>query len=112
MTKRPISVAILSAIFAGSGAIALAYHATDFKSSHPLAPDLIWVSLVSLAAVVGGIFMFRGHNWARWLAVAWLAFHVVISAFHSLAALTVHILLLSLFAYLLFRPRAGEYFRP
>lgn len=110
--KRPVSVTILSVIFAGSGAIALAYHAMDFKPSHPLAPDLIRVSLASLAAVVGGIFMFRGHNWARWLAVVWMAFHVVISTFHNLAALTVHILLLALFAYLLFRPRAAEYFRP
>jgi len=29
--------------------------------------------------------LLMGHNWARWLILAWLAFHVVVSAFHSLS---------------------------
>ncbi len=55
--------------------------------------------------------MLRGHNWARWLALAWIAFHVVLSAFHALAELAVHSLFCAIMAYFLFRPAANGYFR-
>lgn len=32
-----------------------------------------------VARIISGAFMLRGHNWARWLAFAWMAFHVAIS---------------------------------
>ena len=35
-----------------------------------------------------------GHNWARWLLVAWLAFHVVVSGFHSMSEMAAHAVLL------------------
>ena len=38
----------------------------------------------SSLAIVCGVFLLRGHNWARWLALAWIAFHVVLSAFHAI----------------------------
>jgi len=44
--------------------------------------------------------------------VAWLAVHVVISAFHSAGQLAAHAVLLVVVAYFLFKDRASEYFRP
>jgi len=41
------------------------YHLAEFKA-HPFQNDILWVSLVRLLAIVGGVFMLRGHNWARW----------------------------------------------
>jgi len=41
--------------------------------------------MIRIIAVVGGVFLLMGHNWARWLMLAWLAFHVAVSAFHSLS---------------------------
>jgi len=38
----------------------------------------MWVCLLSLAAVIAGAGLLRGYNWARWLALAWIAFHVAI----------------------------------
>ena len=64
-----------------------------------------------LAALVAGVFLLRGANWARWLAIAWIAFHVALS-FGSLQRLVVHTVILLLFVYLLFRPSANAYFRP
>ncbi len=55
--------------------------------------------------------MLRGRNWARWLLLVWLAFHVILSAFHALFELVVHSLLFAVIAYSLFRPRVSAFFR-
>ena len=55
--------------------------------------------------------MLRGHNWARWLALAWIVYHVILSAFHMLSELAIHILFCAILAYFLFRPTATRYFR-
>jgi hypothetical protein len=60
---------------------------------------------------VSGIFLLRGQNWARWLALAWIVFHVALSAFHPLRELAVHVVLCAFIALVLFRPAAGRYFR-
>jgi hypothetical protein len=55
--------------------------------------------------------MLRGRNWARWLLLAWIAYHVALSAFHSLSGVVTHALLFMVIAYFLFRPQVSEYFR-
>ena len=55
--------------------------------------------------------MLRGRNWARWLLLIWIAYHVILSGVHSLSQLVVHGLLFAVVAYFLFRPRASAYFR-
>jgi hypothetical protein len=55
--------------------------------------------------------MMRGQNWARWLAVAWMAFHVILSAFHAVRELAIHSLFLAVIAWILFRPEGARYFR-
>ena len=55
--------------------------------------------------------MLRGHNWARWLAMAWIGFHVVVSGFDSFPAFAFHGVMFAVFAYFLFRKQAAEYFR-
>jgi hypothetical protein len=60
---------------------------------------------------VAGVFLLRGQNWARWLALAWITFHVVIS-YGVLRELVVHGVICVVFAWILFRPAAGRYFRP
>ena len=89
----------------------IAYHLKEFKPQHPFQYDIVWITLVRLLAVVAGVYMLLGRNWARWLGLAWIAFHVIISAFHSAQELVIHGLLLALFAYFLLRPSASAYFR-
>ena len=69
------------------------------------------VLALSLLAVVGGAFLLRGRDWARWLSMAWIAFHVGVSFFHSMREVAVHALFLVVFAVVLFRPAANHYFR-
>ena len=47
--------------------------------------EFVGITVIGVAAVVAGVFMLRGRNWARWLALAWMASHVAISVFHPLA---------------------------
>ncbi|HEX4808924.1 MAG TPA: hypothetical protein VH325_08345 [Bryobacteraceae bacterium] len=110
MKKRPLSVTVIGCLYIVTGAIGLAFHLTDLKPQHPFQYDIVWISLVRLLAIVSGVYMLRGSNWARWLAIAWIAFHVVLSAFHSPLELLLHALLCAAFAYFLFRPQATQYF--
>jgi hypothetical protein len=111
MTQRPLSVTVIGWLFIAAGCVGLAYHATKFNSESPFHYDVIWVLLVRLLAVVCGVFLLRGSNWARWGLVVWLAYHVILSGFHSASELIMHGLLLAVVAYLLFRPRESELFR-
>ena len=107
---RPFSVIVLSLIMAVVGVIALVYHLTKTDWQHPLRDDVLWIFAVELIAIVCGVFLFRGHNWARWLTVLWLGFHVVIS-FHPLGQFVFHAVLFAMIAYILFRRPETDYFR-
>jgi hypothetical protein len=111
MSNRPLTVTIIAWIYVAVGAGGFALHASEILKYRPFQSDVLWVLGLSLLAIVCGVWMLRGCNWARWLAVAWLAFHVAISAFHTRQELIVHSVLLVVFAYLLFRPEATAYFR-
>jgi hypothetical protein len=56
------------------------------------------------------VFLLKGRNWARWLMLGWLAFHVVVSAFHSLSDCIAHVVLLLVVAYFLLTPPDSKYF--
>jgi uncharacterized membrane protein len=111
VNKRPLSVTIIGLLFLVAGIVGLAYHAREFKTHGPFQYDVLWVCLVRLLAIIGAIFMFRGANWSRWLLLIWMAYHIVLSAFHSLSQVIVHGLLLVVIAYYLLRPSASAYFR-
>jgi hypothetical protein len=82
-----------------------------FDSGGPprLAGDDVLVLAIGVAALIGGTFVLRGRNWARWLLAAWMAFHVAISVGKP-TELAAHIVIFGLIAFLLFRPPASAYF--
>src|SRR3989442_16009799 len=110
MNKRPLSVTLIGWLFIAAGGIGLAYHAAEFRTRRPL--EFAVVCFVRLLAVVGGAFLLRGRNWARWLLLAWMAYHVLLSVLHTPVELVMHGVLLAVIAYFLFRPKASAYFRP
>ncbi len=112
MNPRPLSVTVVSLVYVATGVLGLAFHARDFQSQHAFQFDVLGIALVRFLAIVSGVFMMRGHNWARWLAIAWIAAHVILSIFHSWFQVGVHALLCAAIAYVLFRPRAAQYFMP
>jgi uncharacterized membrane protein len=105
--KRPIPVTILGLLFIVAGLVGLAYH----LSQRPVDRWVALISFIRIIAVVGGVFLLKGRNWARWLMLGWLAFHVVVSALHSLSNGIAHMVLLLVVAYFLLTPPDSKYFQ-
>ena len=111
MNPRPLPVTIVAWVYIAMGVIGFVYHLPDLHANNALQFDGIGIELVRLLAVVAGAFMLRGRNWARWLAVAWIAFHVVVGALHSFQQAAIHTLFCAVIAFFLFRPASARYFR-
>lgn len=108
-SKRPISIWIIACAYLAVGAVGFVYH-FHLAELMALQRDSLLVELTELLAVVSGVFLLRGCNWARWLALAWMGFHVAIS-FPALRPVIIHSLLFGVIAWFLFRPDAARYFR-
>jgi hypothetical protein len=106
--KRPLSITILAWIYIAIGVVSFIYGAP----LHAIHADDVLAESVRLSGIVAGAWMLRGENWARWLAIAWILFHVGLSAFHNLRELAVHTVFGIAIATFLFRPNAARYFRP
>jgi hypothetical protein len=108
--RRPLTVTIVALIFIAVGIASLAFqvHAFRIYSFHL---EDIWITLVHLLAIVAGAFMLRGDDWARWLAVAWIAFHVGISFFNAWRGVVVHAIIAAGIIWLLFQAEARAWFR-
>ncbi len=108
--KRPLSVTILACVYIAVGAIGFAYHFTELRHAGAFSYEALLVELVEVLAILFGAFMLRGRNWARWLALAWIAFHVILSAFHAFPEFALHALFCAVIAWILLRPIAARYF--
>ncbi len=108
MNKRPISIVILAGVYILVGAVAFAFY---FPALLKGQPDSVWIELTELLAIIAGVFLLCRQNWARWLALGWIAFHVAISIYHPVRELVMHSLICIVIAWLLFRPAAARYFR-
>ena len=111
MSKRPHSITVISWLFVAAGFVGFAYHLTEFKARGPFQYDVALLCLIRLVPILSGVFMLRSSNWARWLLLVWLAYHVVLSVFHSLSQLAMHSLLFAVIAYFLLRSQASAYFQ-
>ncbi len=109
--KRPLSVTILSWIYIVMGIVGFIYHLKELSLQHPFQSDTLWVEGLRILAIVAGVFMLKAANWARWLAIVWIAFHVVISFMNSWQQAAMHAIFLAFIAFLLTRPAANAYFR-
>lgn len=108
---RPLSITLLACLYIAVGAIGFVAHVGEIRAGNVFRYDGIGIEIVEVVAIVCGAFMLRGRNWARWLAIAWMAFHVVLSAFGALRELAIHAVFCAVIGWLLFRPAARQYFR-
>jgi hypothetical protein len=108
---RPLPVTVIAWLLIATGAMGFVYHLTEFRSSAPFEPDFLAIEFVRLLAVVAGVFLLKGAGWARWLALAWMAFHVAISFDKAWPQVAMHSLFLIAFAFFLLQPAATRYFR-
>ncbi|HEX4064492.1 MAG TPA: hypothetical protein VHZ09_00600 [Acidobacteriaceae bacterium] len=109
MRRRPLILTIFGWFLILAGAAGFVFHFPAHRP--PFHSDDFLPDLLELILMAAGIFILRGRAWARWLALAWIAFHVGISYFNSLREVAVHTLILLVFAWILFHPAAREWFR-
>jgi hypothetical protein len=108
---RPLAVTIIGWLFIAVGAIGATYHGTELNFADPFGNDTLLLTAIRLLAVLSGTFLLRGRNWARWLLLAWIAFHVGVSALDTHQGLVAHAVLLVVVAWFLLRPPAAGFFR-
>lgn len=63
-------------------------------------------------AIVGGVGLLAGRNWARWLMALWMVTHIGISFYHSLTEVLAHCAIFLPILYLLFRRPIDPFFQP
>jgi len=107
--KRPLGVMIVGWLYIAVGVGGFAAHFTALRGLD-VWREGIPIELTELLAFISGLFLLRGRNWSRWLALAWIAFHVILSAFHARLELAVHCASCAIIAWVLFRPQAARYF--
>jgi uncharacterized membrane protein HdeD (DUF308 family) len=101
----PIPVIVIACLYLAVGIGGLVVHFGELRT-----PDGIWVAITELLAIVCGVFLLRAQNWARWLAIGWMAFHDLIH-FGVLRQLAIHSLFLVLVFWCLFRQNASHFFK-
>lgn len=84
-----------------AGTVGVSYHSSELLKQPTVEAEDIWILAVRVIAIVAGAFILRGAGWARWLAIAWMAYHVALSAGHSVSATAIHFLLLVVITYAL-----------
>lgn len=108
--KRPLIITIIGWLFITAGTVGIIYHGRELANFFSM-PEVILILIVRLLAILGGSFTLRGHNWARWLLVVWIVYHVVLSMFHSSAELIMHAVIMVIVVAGLFHRKSNSYFR-
>ncbi len=108
--QRPLSVTLVALILAASGVVGLAYHWSELPVNTPVLSEEYGVLLLRVVAIVAGVFLFRGANWARWVALAWIGFHVIISV-PDVGKTVAHVIILAIFAIVLFSRNSTTWFK-
>jgi uncharacterized membrane protein HdeD (DUF308 family) len=110
--KRPRSIVVISFLFILLGALTFIHAAWDLANTEQRLTNVEkhWmIYLSALAAIAGGVFLFKGRKWARWLLVAWMAFHIVVGALNGIVPLVTHVVIFSVLGFFLFRRPASAY---
>lgn len=109
--KRPVIVVVIGAAFIAIGLLDIWRGVAPLtnKPAHLGGDDCV-VLIIGIAAVLGGIWAVKGHDWARWLLAAWMALHVALSIRQPYALLA-HGVIFGLVLAGLFHPTASAYFR-
>lgn len=108
MAKRPLVLTIFGWFLMAAGAVGFFAHLPLHRAWRP---DDAWPLGLELVLLLTGIFILQRQNWARWLAVGWIAFHVGLSFYNSLREVAAHTVILLIFVGILFHPAANAWFR-
>jgi hypothetical protein len=104
--KRPFQIIVIAFLFILGGVATLIVPLLK----NPLNRWTLPLALLGIIAIVGGNLVYNGCGWARWVVLAWLAFHVAVSVLNSLLLAAAHLVLLVAVAYFLFVPPTSRFF--
>jgi len=68
--RRPVTVTIVAIVFIAAGVVGLVYHTAELFGQGKLNYEEAWVLFLRALAIVIGLYLLRGANWARWLGLA------------------------------------------
>ncbi len=102
--KTTPSVLVIAVLYIAVGAAGFVSH----FPRHWQGEDLL-IEATELVALISGLFLLRRKNWARWLAVAWMALHVAISI-PVITQVAIHLSFLIVIAWALFYLPPRGYF--
>ncbi len=104
--KCPVAIWIVAALYMGVGIFTASRMVADLFQHHPYSVES---GLAGLVAIVAAAYLRRGDNWARWLALAWIAFHVAIS-YRVPSEWMAHLGIMAAIGVLLFLPSSRRFF--
>jgi hypothetical protein len=105
--KRPFEVTLLGWFLIAVGIFATTYH----FCTGALDRWMIGIVLFEGVGILAGVFLLKGARWARWLVLAWIAFHVVAMGLNSVWDALPHLVLLVAVGYFLLGPPTAPYYR-
>ena len=108
--KRPLALTITGWFFIFAGLVGFAYHFYEHLNSG-FDTEAILVLIVRVAAIIGGVLVLKAYDIGRWLLLAWMAYHVVLSFYHDVMQVLTHSLFLIILLIIFFHPRVRIYFR-
>lgn len=111
MNKCPLPVLIVAIALLIAGVVGFFYHLWDFADPDQKLYVTLLVELLRIAAILSGILLLRGNSLGRWLSIAWVLLHVVISAFNSVNETIMHVGALITVCILLLLPVSSRYFK-
>ena len=110
MKKYPLPVLIVAVALMIAGIVGFFYHLKEFADPDQKLYVTLLVELLRIIAFASGLLLLRASNMGRWLSIAWVLLHVVISAFNSVNEMIMHIVVLLIVCILLFLPVSSRYF--
>ena len=110
MKNKPISVLIVAILLILAGTVGFFYHLQDFSDPDQELYITILVEILRIVAIISGVLLLRRNNLGKWLAIGWVALHVIISGFNSVQEMLMHLVILIIITVLLFLPSSSSYF--
>ena len=107
-SKRPWPVIVIACLYLLGGVVGFIAHFPELWARHP---DAVAIELTELAGAVSGVGLLMRQEWARWLALAWILFHVALSLFHPIGELAIHAAFCAMIVWALFRAETVRWFR-
>jgi len=113
MNNRPPTITVLAVLYMVAGLVSTSYYFNEFKIPPHTFLSIVGTFLmfvIGTFAIIAGYYMLRCKNWARWLAISWSIFQVLVNAVRSPGGIIIQGAFVFLVYLFLFGKEANEWF--